>query len=1130
MWRRCRRTPRSYLLTARGKPPPARRRPPAPAPRFARRCSVCNRNADADARFCAACGAKLGEIAAVSGILAAADAVPAGASVLAERKHVTIMFADVVGSLAAIRDVDPEEAHDLLAPTLERMSDAVHTYGGFVTQRLGDGIMAVFGAPMAQEDHAARACHAAQHLLRHLEEQQGGFRVRVGMHSGWVAVGSSSDDFTIVYNVTGVVVGTAARVQAAAPQGCAAITSGTRDLLGETVGTRPLGTHELKGLAEPVELFALVSAGPRPPERLPAVGHSAAFVGRHAPLQILNGAFRAAQMSQGRVVLVVGEAGLGKTALVSQFAARCAGDARVVRSFADRYNAATPFHPVRDLLLGLFSLASLNRAARCAWIAGRGDGTDAAALHVQAPLHELLETGGAVPDWEGLDPPARFRLVAACVRDLLAAEGMERPVVAVVEDLQRADSATVDLLGVLAETVRDSRVLILATSRPEREPTWAGRDSVMRLGLEAMSSLEMVILAQGLLGAPLPPWLRHQLLAWSEGNPLFLKESVRALLDARLISTVDGSLVVDDAVSHIEPPASVAAIVAERVDQLPTGTKDVLLAASVLGGHFPLDLLAGVAAAPAVALRAHIAQLCNAGFVRKASRGEFAFVHSLFQEVCYATLLRRRRQSLHAAAFMALGGSEAQSVTLERLAHHAFRGGLWEEALRFCRLAAARAAGRASNREAAQQLEEAIEALSSLDPERRRLADAVDLRLELRAALIPLLRLDKVGQLLEEAHTLAHRIGDRRRLAAVTGLRASHAYLMQGPQACVSLCAEALKLAPGRADAALRIAPNIFLGQALYAFGRFRQAVAVFKRNRRLVGHTAPPSRMGLPAHPRIMCDYWISISLAELGDFATAERAARSMLAGQADAQPFERAYAELALGFVLMVKGDFAPALKASGLALDIADESDIPYMVPSVASQVGLLLALTGDAAGGVAAARRGVEATERIGVRSGRSRWIARLAEACLIAGDLDEAGRLAAEALQIAADAGERAYCAAGMRLRARVLMAGRRELARARTDLLEACAIARALDARPFLAKCLLDLGRAEAAAGRPGRARMRAAQAVQSFEALGMVDWAAAARTDLAQSGDAAEAGRPLGGSLNLAGTHFGQQPCGAE
>lgn len=1050
-------------------------------------CAECGQVCAPQARFCSFCGAAASGVSPESGLPQLLRPT--------ERKLVTIMFVDMIDSLAAIRDADPEEAHELFSKALSVMTAAVHSCGGTVTRTLGDGLMVLFGAPLAREDHAVAACHAALRIIdavRQVASDTSPLNVRIGLHSGLVVVGQSANDLSSEYDATGVAVHIASRLQNAALPGTAVITAATQKLIGREMVTKSRGFTAIKGLDEPIELFELCGVRERSAASLPT---DAVFVGRASELVDLAGALRSVLLGKGRFIGIAGEAGVGKTRLIEYFLDLHAASIATFRTALERYAGTVPFHPVRDLLSSILGLAARPIAERHGALLRHLQELGLPSTGLEVPLSDLLETANAPQDWLALNPEVRSHMTIAAVRTLLLRESERRPLVLVIEDVQRADSATINLIGNLADAIAQHRILLLVSFRQDFEANWSGKPAFRLLRLERLDAAETDELIDRLVAKDASRPLRQLLSTRSQGNPLFLHETIRALVESGALAGEIGALKMQREPGRFDTPDSVTAMIAERVDHLPPNLKSVLQSASILGEQFQLDTLAEFTAIPVDSLRKDLDTLEEHEFIREIThfpRPVFAFRHAMFQEVCYTSLLKRRRRELHGLALAAISNSRIPgfSPAIEQLAHHAFRGGLWERAVEYCRAAGRRALYLSANREAVRQFENAALALARADPEGRRLAEAIDLQLDLRAAHIPLLHLEKVGEILQTVHAAAVRLGDRRRLAQITGFMAGHAYLTQNPRRSLELCLETIRLTKDMDDPSLEVAPNIHLGQAFHALGRFRKSITVLKRNLAILASIDPKASLGLPSLPRIMTSRWIALSLAELGGFEEAEDFVRQGESGIDHPRPFDQVYSQSALGFVLLVRGEFERAREVTEAALTLTDQRDLPFMVPVVASQLGLLLAYLGEHQEALQLARRAVRAAEDIGIAAGRSRWYARLAEACLLAGDIAEAMQYTELSLQIAQDLHEMGYACYALRLRGLVAQRSSRGIEAARHDLVEASLRARRLGMAPLVAKCALDLAMLERRAGRPALAHQHFNQALRGFRRLKMPSW----------------------------------------
>lgn len=1058
-------------------------------------CVECGHYNAPKARFCVSCGVVLAA--------APAEAASQQGSQQSERKFVTIMFVDMIDSLAAIRYADPEEAQELFTRVLGLMTEAVHTCAGTVVRTMGDGILALFGAPSAQEDHAMRACHAALRVIetvRRARPEIPGLNVRVGLHSGLVVVGQWVNDLSFNYDATGVVVHIASRLQNAAQPGTAVMTAATRKLVHKETVIKSLGLLKVKGLEEPIELFELCATHVARPISAPSSDEP--FVGRASELAELAGALRSTLFGKGRFVAIVGEPGIGKSRFIERFLDLHTGSVAIHTAKIARYNGTIPFHPIRDLVNSVLGLESVDAKQREAALLSRLEALSLGGMGLERPLADLLEVGVAPPEWRSVDSVTRGRMTAMAVRTLLLKESEDRPLILVIEDLQRADSATANVIGMLADSIAQRRILFLVSFRPDFAYAWANKEAYRQLRLDRLSSDEIDELIGRLVGASATPDLRQLLSNWSQGNPLFLHETVLALVDAGILAGDPGSRTVMRPPVELEPPDSVASMIAERIDRLPANLKDLLLAASILGEQFSTDSLSRIIGRSSQSLWEQLQALEDNEFVRQVTllpMPIFSFRHTLVQEVCYGSLLKSRRRELHAAAFAALltDDKAGLSPSVERLAYHSFRAALWEDAYRYCRAAGQNAVYRSAYREAVRHFENAMMALARADPESRRLEEAIDVALELRSAHIPLFQVLEAGRILADVYQRTLQLGNERRLAQVTGFMAGHAYMTQSPRASATLSETALRLAKQIGDDSLQIVPNVHLGQALHGLGEFQHSVDVLKRNLDILPRLERP-RLGLPMHPLVMTWRWMALSLAELGSFDEAMHLATDIVLGDTLPQQTDRLYSKATIGFVFLVRGDFEAARDATAEAMAVAEGCDLPFMTPVVASQLGLILAYLESPEEGLKLARRAVHAAEELGVSAARSRLCARLAECCLLAGNPVEALRHAQTSLDFAENAGEQGYACYALRLRGKIL-AHSGDLASAHSDLMQAMTRAKTLSMAPLIAKCAFDLAGLNESAGDAEGARNLMAQAFAGFRQLGMDAWTARAEMPVA-------------------------------
>jgi class 3 adenylate cyclase len=617
-----------------------------------------------------------------------------------ERKQITVLFADLKGSTELIRDFDPEAAQTLLDPALQHMMGAVHRFEGTVNQVLGDGIMALFGAPVAHEDHAVRACYAAlamqTALRRYAEEVRHAhglaLQMRVGLNAGEVVVRAIGNDLHMDYSAVGQTTHLAARMEQLATPGSILLTAATLRLVEGLVQVNALGPVPVKGLTEPVEVFELLGASAiRGRLQASAARGLTRFVGRQQELAALQQALEQAGAGHGQVVALVGEAGVGKSRLVYEFVhSHLTSGWSVLESASVSYGKATPYFPVIDLLRRYCHIEDHDdtRTIR-AKVTGQVLTLDPAFQDMLPALLSLLDALPEDSPFLKLDPSQRRLRTLDALKRVFLRESQEQPLLLVFEDLHWIDSETQALLNSLVESVPTARLLLLVNYRPEYQHGWGSKTSYTQLRLDPLPPVSADELLQALLGndASLTP-LMPLLIARTEGNPFFLEESVRTLVETGVLVGEHGAYHLAQPLASLQVPASVQAVLAARIDRLPPEEKRLLQTAAVIGTEVSLPLLQAIAEVPEETLHRGLTHLQAAEFLyetRLFPERECTFKHALTHEVAYSSLLQERRRVLHARIVEALeelaGDRLAEQV--ERLAHHALRGEVWTKAVTY---------------------------------------------------------------------------------------------------------------------------------------------------------------------------------------------------------------------------------------------------------------------------------------------------------------------------------------------------------------------------------------------------------------------------------------------------------------
>ena len=701
------------------------------------------------------------------------------ASLEGERKQVTVLFADIRGSLELIEGSDPEDAHSILDPAIETMMDAVHRYEGTVNKIMGDGIMALFGAPIAHEDHAVRACYAALAIetgMAALNDEARArlgidIQFRVGLHSGEVVVRAISNDLTLDYDAIGPTVHLAARMEQLATPGTTRLTGASLHLAEGFIKVEPLGPIPVKGVSEPIEVYRLTGAT-EAKSRLRAIGAGGytRFVGRDTEMDALRAGLERAAAGQGQVVAVVGEPGVGKSRLYYEFIrGHHVKDCLIIESGSVSHGKAAAFLPLVDLLRTYFGI-SLQDGPRTIRerIVGKLLTLDESLRAIEPALLSLFDIQIEDEAWTALDSSARRQRVLDACRALMIREAEVQPLILVFEDLHWIDDKTQSFLDELVAGIGGVRILLLVNYRPEYVDSWTTRTYYTRLRIDPLEAASAAELLTDLVGGG--DELATLLIERTEGNPFFIEESVRAPVDDGALEGERGDYRLTVAIDKVVMPATVQSVLAARIDRLEPEEKRLLQIAAVIGKDFPLPLLESVAEGEASQIQQCLARLHDAELVyetRLFPDPEYTFKHALTHDVAYGGLLSERKRALHARIVEAMERfyEGRESEQLERLAHHAVQGELWEKAHRYARDSGNKALRLDADRNAAEAFENALAALAHLPETRDRIAEAIDINFQIRDTLFVVGDVDRIEERLEEAEKLAAKIDDSERLA-----------------------------------------------------------------------------------------------------------------------------------------------------------------------------------------------------------------------------------------------------------------------------------------------------------------------------------------------------------------------------
>ena len=858
------------------------------------RCVACDADVPATARFCPQCAHSVAAPASPHCPPPArdprtytprhlADKILQSKSALeGERKQVTVLFADVKGSMDLAEQVDPEEWHGILDRFFHILSDGVHRFDGTVNQYTGDGIMALFGAPIAHEDHAQRACYAALHLQQELRryadeirlEHGLGFSVRMGLNSGEVVVGKIGDDLRMDYTAQGHSVGLAQRMEQMADPGKALLTGYTAKLVSGYFQLRDLGETRIKGLNDPLHVFELEGVG-RVRTRLDvsrARGFTK-FVGRQSEMTALEAALEKAIAGNAQVIGVVAEAGTGKSRLCYEFAEGCrAREIPVYEAHGVAHGKAVPLLPVLESWRSYFGITEHDtaRAARDK-IAGRMLLLDETLSEGLPIMFDFLGVSDPERPAPPLGPEARQRQLLDLFRRLARARSAREPAVVLFEDLHWFDRASEEYIeNVVVEIAPGNRTLLLLNFRPEYHAGWMQRSYYQQLPLLPLGPEAIKELFADLLGSdPSLHRLRELIQERTGGNPFFIEEIVQSLIETGVVAGARDVYRLVAPVEEVGLPATVQSVLAARIDRLSEREKRLLQTASVIGTKFSEPILRRVVDLGDGDLPGALRALTSAEFLYQEAlypEIEYAFKHPLTREVAYRSQLAERRARVHAAVARALGEADSEKLgeLAALLAYHWEHAGDAREAAKWHRRAA-EWVGLNNTPEALRHLGSVRQFLDTLPETPQNLEERAAVRARIMNHLA---RMgdpeDQATSLFREARELATRSGVPHVLSQVlNGFGVLRLYAGAAAEALDPLL-ESIRCADETEDIGLRVAVRFGLTVAYYHAGRPRECLAVTEQGLGLAHGNLElgADRMGWSPSLGLRCWHGLALSL----------------------------------------------------------------------------------------------------------------------------------------------------------------------------------------------------------------------------------------------------------------------------
>jgi class 3 adenylate cyclase/tetratricopeptide (TPR) repeat protein len=1034
-----------------------------------------------------------------------------------ERKLVTVLFADVANFTSLSEKLDPEEVHGIMDGCFKILMDEIHLYEGTINQFTGDGVMALFGAPVAHEDHAQRACYAALAIQKamigygeRLGKDHGvDFKMRIGLNSGPVIVGSIGDDLRMDYTAIGDTTNLASRMESMAKPGTVLVSKATHRLVKEYFELHSLGQLEVKGKEEPQEAFELIRAG----EVATRIGASVVkgltrFVGRTSSMAALMESWEKAQSGSGQVVGIVGEAGVGKSRLLLEFRNSLPRDQfAYLEGRCLHFGSSMAYLPFLDILRSYFEIHEEDREfLRKKKMTEMVHQLDEKLKPILSPLQDLLSLKVEDERYLKLEPKQKRERIFEGLRDLFMRLSKESLLILAVEDLHWIDKTSEEFLDYLIGWLSHEKILLILLYRPEYTHKWGNKSYFNRIGLDQLSLKSSAELVQAILeGGDVASELRDLILNRAAGNPLFMEELTHTLLENGSIQIKDHQYILAHKALELQVPDTVQGIIAARMDRLEENLKRIMQVASVIGREFAFRLLHAISGMREE-LKAQLLNLQGLEFIYEKSlfpELEYIFKHALTQEVAYNSLLLKRRKEIHERIGKAIEELyfERLEEFYEMLAYHYARGDVFEKASQYLKLSGKKAERRNCSWEAIHFYREAISLLDKMPEEKDKEREKLKV---IHWTTFPMLHLgypEEFLPMLQEGERLSKELDDKRSLVKIHGRMGSYYAHIGKPLTGIRYAVSAFEEAEKLQDIDLIASSAFELCAPTMSAGEFQKTVDVASGVLRLIEKTRRESdSFGQSVNVYSSLCARCGGSMAYLGRFDEAETILEKGRLNATAISDFRcLSVVELYYGHMFWAKGSWERAKEHYEICSKHSEEMKWPMVLSLARSGLGLASSFLGDHV----TAGKNVEMGIKIQTDAGIEWWLPLhyvfLSTVRLNSGDLQEARRPMEKALRLSQSNNEKWSEGQSLIWSGRIL--GRSDPSRkdkAEEDILRGIKILEKLKSKPFSALGLLFLGECYLDSGEKEKAVVTLKKAESMFQEMGMDYWLGKAQEEL--------------------------------
>jgi len=1091
-------------------------------------CSQCSSSNPSEFRFCGKCGHDLKGPLDDSPVdysrpqsytprFLADKILTTRSTIEGERKLVTVMFADVANFTSISEKLDPEDVHQIMEGCFKILMDQVHQNAGTINQFTGDGVMALFGAPLALEDHARQACRAALAIqsamasygVRLESKRPLELKMRIGLNSGPVIVGSIGDDLRMDYTAVGDTTNLASRMEGMAEPGKIYMSQNTHRLARDFFEFNSLGKVKIKGKRDTQEVFELISTG----EVQTRIGASVAkgltgFVGRKKSIATLFDAYKKARSGSGQIVGIVADAGVGKSRLILEFRNRLPqDDFAYFEGQCLQFGSTMAYLPILDILRLYFkikegdeeSLIKKNMKEKIQRLDEKLHG-------ILPPFHELLSLEINDDTYQKLEPVQKREKTFEAIRDLFVYESQARPVILVVEDLHWIDKTSEEFLDYLIGWLANARILLILLYRPEYTHPWGSKSYYNRVGLDQLTQKSSVAMISSILqGGEAAPELEELILGRAAGNPLFLEEFTRTLLENGFIRCEDRKCVLMKDVSEIQVPDTIEGIISARMDRLEDDIKRTMQVASVIGRDFAFRILERITEMKE-GLKSYLLDLQGLEFIYEKSlfpELEYIFKHALTQEVAYNSLLQKKRKVIHEEIGRAIEEIWPDRVEefYEMLAYHYSKSENAEKACHYLKLSGQKAMRSNSAWEALDYFNQAFHILDRLAKNTEQKSRKLEtLFLSISPSIILGFPDDSLS-LMEEGERLAKELEDDRKLFRFRTNIGFYYCTMGNYLDARPYIEKAFDAAEKLNDIDLmgQVIPDLYMvnvvaGEHLKIVNVLSDFILILEKSGRQKDFFGGPTNVYAILHALY------GLSLGWVGNF---EKALASGEKGILEAAAVKDArtlgMCHYFLGMILEFKGELEPAIERFHASIEYNAKLTHTPTLPGSYSHLGLAFALSGDSTTGCEYAAKGLKIQLETNYNYvGSTGWL--YLGICLAeSGALEAAQEHLEKGLEICREKNERVTEGTVLIWLGRVL--GKRpspEITGAEKAILSGIEISEALSQHPDQAVGYFFLGEFYAMRDQSDQAKLYLTKSLTMFEEMGISYWLAQAKKTL--------------------------------